>query len=83
MTQEFIIREVMVLFAIIFCLKGQYDTGSKKQTGWIYMIIGGFFWGIFAVLIESPMSFINNIMYILFSIRGLMIWRKSNETTMD
>jgi hypothetical protein len=76
----FIFRETMVVFAVIFCLKGQFDTGDKKRSGWIYMMIGGIFWGIFAVMVQSPMSFTNNILYMAFSYRGWKKWRNEDES---
>jgi uncharacterized membrane protein HdeD (DUF308 family) len=74
----FIFREFIVLLAIIFCLKGNYHIGNRDNVGWMWMIVGGVFWAIFAIMVKSPMSIINNFIYIYLAIRGWHLW-KSNE----
>ena len=71
-----LVRESIGAIAIICGVLAKWKLGNRDYRGWYWALIGGAFWTIFSYIIGSPISFLNNIIYFVLSIRGLMLWRK-------
>ncbi len=70
------VREAIGCFAIGCGMVGKWKLGSHNKIGWLWSFVGSFGWLLFAVRIESPTGFLNNLVYILLSVRGYMVWEK-------
>ena len=72
-------REFVGTVAIVSGMIGKWKLGSGYKSGWVWGFVGSFFWFWFAVRIESPTGLINNIVYLLLSIRGYQLWKQRFE----
>jgi len=69
------IRECIGLLAVLCGFMCKIQLGDMKRSGWWWGLGAGFCWILFSFLIFSPVSFLNNILYIVLSVRGLYLWK--------
>jgi len=74
-----IAREVVGGLAIIFGIIAKWKLGSRKKEGWFWAFISSLCWFGFSILIQSPMSIMNNIIYFFLAYRGYKIWTEAGK----
>jgi len=76
MDEWFLAQEVIGGIAIVCGVIAKWKLGNRDYRGWYWALVGGSFWTIFSCLVGSPVFFLNNTIYFVLSIRGLMLWQK-------
>ena len=69
------IRECIGLLAVLCGFMCKWKIGSMERVGWYWGLCAGSCWIMFSILVLSPVSFMNNLLDIVLSARGLYLWK--------
>jgi len=72
------LREAIGTTAIFCGFIAKWKIGNGKIQGWVWGFAGSFFWMFFALRIESPTGFLNNLVFLWLAVRGYKLWKKND-----
>lgn len=65
--------------ATVCTIMSAWRLGSRKADGWIWAIAAAASWIAFNMIVKSAPAAMANVFFLLFNIRGLILWMKERK----